>query len=371
MENGRCYLGRGAAGSAALLALASLSIGCRKDQDEQGAAPPPIESSKPGVCQSGGGSVSDPVTQSFFPRVVQDYCIDPNGETRAYGEGAPGTLDEVCTQLFDGECEIYKGFGLARVTTVRFVDGKGSPATVTVTLSRFAQKDGAYAFFTKRVIADGDPLRVAPKPLDTGGQGALGTGISYVWRDQYVAELSYANELEAPAQLKASSARVLPAIAKALGVKLPGDTTLPKAAAALPTADRIPLGVAYQQKGVLGVEGAGSGAIGYYAQGTTRWRVAVLERPDEAASKDTLKTIAQALSGQRLKKANYSMHRLQIQPDESSATTEWVMGTNGSQVVAIGDEELVLSPDQSDEQQKPLKLSFEAKSQRLHEMLTP
>src|SRR5688572_27168320 len=148
-----------------------LAVACNnKDgrEEERGAAPPPIASTKPGVCATGGGKVSDAVSASFLPRTAGDYCIDPNGETRAYGENAGGTLDKVCTELFDGECEVYKSYGLKRVVTLRYVDGKGSPGSVNVNSSRFASKEGAYAFFTKRVIADADPLESAPAKLEAG-----------------------------------------------------------------------------------------------------------------------------------------------------------------------------------------------------------
>src|SRR5689334_10218217 len=109
-----------------------VACGCSKKetQVEKGSAPPPIASSKPGVCNSGGGNVADATSASYFPRVASGYCIDPNGETRSYGEAAKGTLETVCTELLDGECEVYKGFGLKRVVTLRYVDGAGSPATV-------------------------------------------------------------------------------------------------------------------------------------------------------------------------------------------------------------------------------------------------
>ena len=180
-----------------LVGCAWLALGCSKKAEkvEQGSAPPPIASSKPGACRSGGGSVSDALSSAYFPKVADSYCIDPNGDARTYGEAAKGTLETVCTELLDGECEVYKNYGLKRVVTLRYVDGAGSPGTVNVITSRFGSAEGAYSFFTKRVIADGDPADGTPKELSAGAEGALGTGIAYVWRGELVAELSYANEL--------------------------------------------------------------------------------------------------------------------------------------------------------------------------------
>ena len=157
----------------ALVCLASLSVSCSKPDAkvEQGSAPPPVVASKPGACASGGGTVSDSLSAAYFPRVAGGYCIDPNGDARSYGEAAKGTLETVCTELLDGECEVYKNYGLKRVVTLRYVDGAGSPGTVNVITSRFASAEGAFAFFTKRVIADGDPADGTPKELPAGAEG--------------------------------------------------------------------------------------------------------------------------------------------------------------------------------------------------------
>ena len=58
---------------------------------------------------------------------------------------------------------------------LRYIDGKGSPGAVNVNLSRFASVEGAYGFFTKRVVADADPAETVPAALDAGGAGALGS----------------------------------------------------------------------------------------------------------------------------------------------------------------------------------------------------
>ena len=93
-------------GSSSLWAVAFpclVVLGCKRDDEgEKGAAPPPVASAKPGVCAAGGGTDTDTASAAFFPRAIDAYCLDPNGDTRAYGEGAKGTLDDVCTQQLDG-----------------------------------------------------------------------------------------------------------------------------------------------------------------------------------------------------------------------------------------------------------------------------
>jgi hypothetical protein len=325
-----------------LVAASALSCKNKDAPVEHGAAPPPIASSKPGACTSGGGQVKDTASAAFFPRTAADYCIDPNGEARAFGENAPNTLDAVCTELFDGECEVYKSYGLRRVVTLRYIDGKGSPGAVNVNLSRFASAEGAYGFFTKRVVADADPADTVPAALDAGGAGALGSGIAYVWRADMVAELSYTNELEPPDQLKSSAQRVLPPIAIAMGEALPGDKQVPAAVGVLPTEHRLPMGVSYAAKDVLGIAGTGPGAVGFYRDGAERYRVFSLVRPDEDSAKDVLKTLRKVDGAKGLKDTGVDAIAFSAREEESSPLVGWVVGRKGGTVVGVGDEVFVL-----------------------------
>ena len=352
-----------------VLLVIPLLAACKKTEEpERGAAPPPIASSKPGACAGGGGTVKDAQSAPLFPRQAGDYCIDPNGDARAYGEAASGTLDTVCTELLDGECEVYKSFGLRRVVTLRYVDGKGSPGTVNVNLSRFANSEGAYGFFTKRVIADADPAESAPASLEAGGAGALGTGIAYVWRADMVAELSYTNELESPDQIKASSARVLPELAKILGEKLAGDPKPLPAVTKLPAEQRVPMGISYAAKDALGISGVGPGATGYYRDGTTRYRVLSLVRLDEDSAKDVIGTIRKIPGSKAIKDAPHDATSFALRDDEASPRVSWVIGRKGSVVLGIGDEPFALraAPAGKDE---AFKLSEQQKLDKLKALL--
>src|SRR5689334_24868094 len=91
-----------------VLLTSALASACNKDSSSsaQGSAPPPVESaSKPGACAGGGGQITDPTSAAFFPRQAAGYCLDPNGETRVFGEGGKLGMDAICTEAFDGECE--------------------------------------------------------------------------------------------------------------------------------------------------------------------------------------------------------------------------------------------------------------------------
>ena len=350
-----------------LLALALLP-GCDKKpppEADKGAAPPPIESSKPGTCAGGGGTVSDKISAPMFARTAGDYCVDPNGETRAYGENAPANVDKVCTELFDGECEVYKSFGLRRVVTLRYVDGKGSPGAVSVNLSHFASKEGAYAFFTKRVVADSDPVESAPAKLEAGGAGAAGTGIAYVWRGEHVVELSYTNEVESPDQLKASAQKAIPPIAKAIGDKITGDKEPPRAALALPSVGLISMGVSFTTGDVLGISGVGPGAVGFYKEGAKRWRTLSLARADEAGAKDVLATLKKVDGAKALKGATFEGLSFQRRDDDSSPKIGWMVCRKGAQVFGVGDEEHVLTGAMAAADAQKVSLSEAEKSERL------
>jgi hypothetical protein len=319
--------------------------GCRKDPSVgQGSAPPPVENApKAGACAGGGGQVSDPVSASFFPQKVASYCIDPNGETRVFGEGGKLSMDAICTEAFDGECEVYKGLGLKRVVQLRYIDGAGSPGSIEIYLSQFATVDGAYAMFTKRVIADSDPLEAAPRKLEAGGQGAIGTGRAYVWRSTYLAEVQYANEQETPAQMKESSGRVLSLLGTELGQKLPGPATLPAVAAKLPADKMIPLGILFVPKDVLGVDSGGPGATGFYKDGDKRYRILSIVRDDVDQAKDVIKAFGRLRGASEERGIGDAAHRVVMQ-DKDGTKLEWVIARAGKTVLGVGDEEYAVQP---------------------------
>lgn len=286
--------------------------------------------------------MSDTVSAAYFPRTAAGYCIDPNGDARTYGEAAKGTLETVCTELLDGECEVYKNYGLKRVVTLRYVDGAGSSGTVNVTASRFATAEGAYGFFTKRVVADGDPADGVPKEIAAGGEGALGTGIAYVWRGEVVAELSYSNELETPDQIKTASAKILPELAQKIGDQLTGEVNALPSVRLLPQINLVPMGISYQHRDALGIAGLGSGAVGFYQDGSARYRVVGLARADEDSAKDVLGTLKKLPGAKVQKDLGFDAVLFTTREAEGAPQAEWLAGRNGSQVIIVGDEPLKL-----------------------------
>ena len=345
---------------------------CDKSNDLEsvkGAAPPPAASAKAGVCRGGGGKVGDALTAKVFPRQSGSFCIDPNGETRAYGAGTTEGIDKVCLEQFNGECELYKSYGLDRLVTLRYVHGDGSPAMVSVNLSRFKTLEGAYGFFTRRVVGGADPLERAPKALEAGTAGAMGAGSATVWRGTHVAELVYTNELEPSERVIELGRAVLGPMARSIGEALPGEKIIPAAARALPAEDRVPMGISYELRDVLGVSGTGGGAMGYYQSGKQRWRVLSIAAPDEASAKDVIETLQKGTSATREKGLTFKALRCAVSSGGEGPKAEWFLARSGEKVFGVGDEEYVLTSGSSAEQLAPLKLNREQKLQRLQKLL--
>jgi hypothetical protein len=330
-----------------LFALAAASVmlaACSKDESAKGSPPPPppAASAKADVCAKGGGTLADADAARFFPRTTNGFCLDPNGKGESFGEGASQPIDKIC-DLFDGECEIYRGFNVRRVTEIRYVDGKGTPATIDVHLSKFGTSEAAYAMFTKRVVGDGDPADDAtPQAIEGGGAAALGLGNAYVWRGAYLAEITYNDEtVKEEAALKAASTKLLPPLVKEVGDKLPGEPTLPAAAAALPKDEQLPLGVRYETKDALGIDGLGAGAFGYYRAADKRWRVLSLVRGDVDQAKDVITTLMKRPGATKEKGVAEQAVRF-MHEDEDKVPVEWIVARRGKTLVGIGDEVRVL-----------------------------
>jgi hypothetical protein len=334
--------------STCLLVLLSACSGCSKDDKRGGGdtppppPPPSASGAKAGACTAGGGALTDPISAPFLPKAVASYCVDPQGEVKTYGEKGKLSMDEVCTTAFDGECEVYKRFGLKRVVSLHYVDGGGQGGTVEVNLSQFADVAGAYGMFTMRVVA-GDPAEPStPKPFAAGTAGAIGTGRAYVWRGQYLVELQYVNEQESPDQLAKASDAILRSVGKEVGAKLPGATTLPAAAQALPEANRLPNGIVFHPKDVLGWNGVGPGALGFYKEGDRRWRTLAIFKDDPEQAKDAFKTIKSKPGTLPVPAMGDEAAHVVVAPSGGGPKTELLVARKGNVIWGIADEEYAL-----------------------------
>ncbi|MGO9837493.1 MAG: DUF6599 family protein [Polyangiaceae bacterium] len=362
----------------ALLAFLDLGASaCDKHDDAQGGSPPPpppAASAPSGgreVCAGGGGQDTDPISAPFVPRSAGGYCLDPQGEPKTYGDQGKLSMDDVCTTAFDGECEVYKRFDLDRVVVLRYVDGTGGPNSVEVNLSRFKTEDGAYAMFTKRVVADGDPARATVKPLAAGASGAASSSNAYLWRGRYLGELTFVTEdtKMTPEAMARANEQSTGAIAKDIGGKLPGPAELPPAATDLPTASRIPLGVAYYPKNALGLGAIGPVAVGYYKDGDKRWRDVAIVRSDADGAREVFRAFKLKPGSAPFKGLGDEAVQVVVQEAPDRAKAEYLVARKGTLVAAVGDEELVLDPATPSVALLPLKLTRDEKLAKLTSLL--
>ncbi len=361
--------------------------GCDKGSEDHGAAPPPPSPSAPSAittgaaggdgggagganaCAAGGGTDPDEVSAPFFPRTLAPaatFCLDTADSVRTFGDRGKLTLGDVCTTGFDGECEVYKSYGLKRTVTLRYIGAAGaSGATVEVVLSQFDSVTGAYGMFTKRVIADSDPTDpTATKPLPdltrsaADALGAIGTGKAYVWRNDQLLELTYNDENASPEQLARDATPVLIALGKQVAGRLPAGQ-LPACAAALPSAHLVPNGIQFFKKDLMGIPGAGAGAVGYYVDGAKRWRAISMVDADQGKIKaqfNALHAKPGALPVTGVTGADEAFHVV-YQLSKESPKTEWLVARKGSQVQGVGDEEFALKPDSTPDALAKARLS--------------
>jgi hypothetical protein len=344
-------------------------LGCTKKEGGDVPPPPPSALAKPGASVT-PGTVDDPVSAPFFLRSVAGYVIDPApGAVKTYGAKAKLSMDAVCTTAFDGECEVYKRFGLSRVVTLRYVDAGGA-ATVEVVLSQFDTDGGAYGMFTKRVIADADPAgEDTSKPIALVGAGAMGGARANAWRGTYLLELTYMNEQQKPADMVKSSESILPKLAKSITDKLPGSPEKPAPTRQLPEANLVPLGIQFWPKDALGIKGLGPSAMGFYKDGAKRYRVLEAAPNDEAGAKQMMKSVHATPGALPVAGLGDEAVQIVLQSGKAAPKAEWIFARKGTTVAAVGDEELALDADKPLDKQNDKRLTKDDKIAKLKPLL--
>jgi hypothetical protein len=351
-------------------ALAVGGTGC--DQDPP--APLPSRASSPTTAKTanpcaGKPRLSEPANAQYLPAAVGPFCLDPTGSDRAYGEQAEAPIDGICN-VFDGDCEIYKQHGVQRVVEIRYVDGRGSPATIDLYLSKYPSRDKAYAMFTKRVVGDGDPAHPdAHRPLEGGGAAALGIGNAYLWRGQFLVEITLNDETASTKALRASADELLPTLVAKLGKELPGSLEPPPSVAALPSADMLPLGIRFVTDAALGIENTGPGAVGFYRKGDLRWRLLSITRGDDDQARDVLSTIRKSPGATKDEQLDEDGLRLMQQTGPGSPQAEWLIARKRNALLGIGDEFLVLRDGMTAQEHRARTLSQDLKRKRLRALL--
>jgi hypothetical protein len=125
------------------------------------------------------------------------------------------------------------------------------------------------------------------------------------------------------------------------------------------------MGVSYDAKDVLGVAGTGAGALGFYKQDKKRWRVLSIARADEDSAKDVMNTLKKVQGAKALKGVPIDALSFGLREDDSSPRVDWLVSRKGARVFGVGDEEHVLSSDQSPSEASAVRLSQDEKLERL------
>lgn len=328
----------------ALLLAASL-VGCGNSGGAPTASadlrgPPPPTAT---VATSGGSCVATPpadaVTKGFFPEKVGPFCVQ--ADATSYGKDAKNPISGIC-DLFDGECQLYLDLAIERAVEVRYVSVANG--TISIRLSKFDTPEHAFAMFSTRVVGDFDPAVDAPRALEVGDpkidKRAAGLGVGNVLfvKGPWLFEADYKDNKLAVDALKKAADETLPELAKKVVAALPAGET-PSLLDAVPSADRVPLGVRYDALDGLKTKGVGPAMLGYHK--TTdgrRYRTFVSKSADATKARGVFKVLAAKALDPVGAKDDVARAELK----EGALALEWVFAVKGEWVVGVGDESRVL-----------------------------
>ncbi len=316
------------------VALGGLVIACRDEGVEQRSAAPPTTTVVPSVCASAEAFDSASAGLSV-PARSADFCVDPHGELRSYGESSMRELEEGCERVLAESCDGYLQLGLRQIWTWRYVEDAGSARAVLVHALRFGGRDAAYAMFTRSNSA---ARAVAPsrRALAVSGEAHLAGGVAKLWRGPYVVGLRYQDERQSPADVHRAAAATLPRLVQDIAAHLEGTTEPPGAVRRLPVSQRVPFGVSFTPRDAFGVAGLGAAAVGEYTREGKPYRIRIAERREPERLEDLVRSLRR-LSGYRKLKAmpygSFQLHRATL-PNEPPV--EWLVGKSGQRLVAVG-----------------------------------
>lgn len=364
----------------AIVALLGLSTACK--EEKQGTAPPqgtppPSTGAAPAasgsaptksLCEAADVGVSEPKLAALLPATIEGFCVRKADQIQSFGEGASKKIEDV-SDVIDGQGEIYAhNYYAKRYDRVHYVDARGNGAEVEINVSTFDKPENAYALFTYQVVANKDPdpeaakaqQRTPPRPIAGGGAAALGKGNAYLWRGNYLVELTYSPDPSKPeAEAIAAADAILGKMVKAIGDKIVGATEPPADVRLLPGDNdgRVPLGIDYvpakfkkpEGKGDALFLNVGSYATAFMRDGKKRYRVLAFVREEKDAARDAMAAFSKLPGSVPLKEAKefaddgwYFPFTVGQGGAGAAGKAEGVAARKGSTVLAIIDEELAL-----------------------------
>lgn len=267
-----------------------------------------------------------------LPPHAAGHCVDPRIDVRSYGAFAKAPLDSVCAELFSGECELYKAHGLEGVRTLQYVPSVGSDHAVSVVVSEFRTGQGAFGFFSRRILGGGPPEALTVQPLELRGQGVLGAGVAVLRRGRRVVELTYVSPADTPQEATARAERVLPPLARDIALTLGGDQELPTVVQRISLPGAAKLGVELPPDGLFGLTGTGPFAVAHFAAPEAH-RLIAIESTDEPSAKDVLRLLSTSGSLKKIKGSEVVTLRV---ADEARPPEEWFLLRQGRLIVGVG-----------------------------------
>ncbi len=251
---------------------------------------------------------------------------------RTYGAGAGASLDRACLELLNGECEVYRSFGLERVEHLSYQSRKVRGARVVVTWSDFATELGAYGFYTRRVLSGGAPSVATVREVEAPGRLALGTGVAYALGGRRLAELTYVSDTETPSEIEEHTRSELEPFARILLERAATKSALPHLARLVDVPGRVPLGLAVETDGIWGLSGVGFHAMAYVG-GPEPYRLVALEASDERGAEDIEKLLSSAGRVTRRKESRYL---LVDATTDAGILERWLVARRERVVYAVG-----------------------------------
>jgi hypothetical protein len=278
--------------------------------------------------------VTEPAFAAWFPRSSGAYCIDANADQRVFGLGGTLPLDEAAEVLALDAGELARAEPVT-VVSIAYVEDAAEPGRIAASAVSFGSADAAYAFFTRRIAEAAELGRPVYESFSAGAAGVVGETTAFVVRAQAVLRLEFTNRRLAPARLGSAARPVLVALGSDIGARLPGDDKLPPAARFLPDAARVPLSIRYYASDFAGFDGAGTGALATYVEGSRRYRLALAVRADADAGKDVLSTLRKRDGSRVLKHEAYDALRVAENDVTTGAVREWIFGRKGAVVAGV------------------------------------
>jgi hypothetical protein len=320
------------------------------------------------LCDPGVVGIVDAKIGAILPTSVGSYCVRKTDQVQSFGEGSNKKIEDV-SDVIDGQGEIYAhNYFAKRYDRVHYVNEKGNGEEVEVNISTFDKPENAYALFTYQVVANKDPDpeaakaqgRTPPRAIKGGGAAAMGKGNAYLWRGNYLVELTFSPDPTKPeAEALASADKVLSEMVTAIGDKIVGATDAPADVRALPgEADgRVPLGIDYvpakfkkpEGKGDALFLNVGSYATAFMKDGKKRFRVIAIAREEKDAARDAIAAFSKMPGTVPIKEAKEfsdEAWHFSFNVGQGGAgaggKAEGVAARRGSSVIAVIDEELAL-----------------------------